>query len=921
MNIGELVRHSRRRDCGIGKLIDVSPNGLCIAEFPTGTFSGIPLESLVSVEDELREEQIRKAAEEETHRLAAAREAFRRHVQELLDEGNFGEADLLYQARCADWWTRADYEAARVAAQFMHRFSATYQEGSLADLDALFEARPSAVHLSACDFVELKLPKIRSYLAGIGMRLDDEQERANARPESRLLIKARAGSGKTRTLCARAVLAIRDEKLEPDQVLILAFNKAAAAEVKRRVQKEGGITDFGNARTFHSLAYQIVQRKKALLFDAGGHPSAREQTGFVQRAMQRILNPAFKEAMVEFFRKELEQVEDIGRDLPPEEYLVFRRSLEFVTLAGKRVKSNGEKFIADFLFEHNISYSYERVWEWKSDFLNGATYKPDFSIVANGRDYILEHWAIDPGDCLAAVPEHWDISTKQYRDQILAKREFWLSKGKPLLETHTALMREGRTAFENQLRNILQGAGIRCQRLPKVEIIRRVFENDYSISRMAELFSQFIQRAKKRGWSTDKIVRHVVDAPDKEPRARLFHQLALRAYSEYEAMLEEKQAMDFDDLLVHAIEEVEARGAAANIHLGQGRMMPIGHLRWIFLDEYQDFSELYFRMLTAILKANPDARLVAVGDDWQAINGFAGAELRFFERFAEYFPNAETTEVTTNYRSDRAVVAAGNGLMNGRGSPAKVSRSAPGHIETKYLGDVWIEFRQGGQFQHERDFDALYLPPQPDERNPSESALRQARALKLCAQIILEAPEQKTLLLARTGRVYGLDLKEFRVRLIEVLSTLQKAEPKIIEKRIDAMTAHASKGQEAHRVIILDFVRRQFPKVHPDSLLFELFGVTPHAVLEEERRLFYVALTRAEQGLYVLTNKGEESPYLEAINNRPLTNEDQNTSLPPKSRPLDDLAARIQARILFCAVQGREVISVSHLPLLQPLLE
>jgi hypothetical protein len=82
--------------------------------------------------------------------------------------------------------------------------------------------------------------------------------------------------------------------------------------------------------------------------------------------------------------------------LPPNDYLIFRRSLELVTLDGKRVKSNGEKFIADFLFEHGIEYRYERPWAWKADFLDGSVYRPDFSIVHGGYDYILEHWAIEP---------------------------------------------------------------------------------------------------------------------------------------------------------------------------------------------------------------------------------------------------------------------------------------------------------------------------------------------------------------------------------------------------------------------------------------------------------------------------------------------------------------------------------------------
>jgi DNA helicase-4 len=949
MNIGNKVRHKSRSDCGIGEVIEILPHGKCSVVFPNGSFSGIPQDTLVSIEVELlaaarqqsksavlemlvgfqynqanklytelcsdwwpaneyhaalavaKNEQEKQVAEDQARRNTNAREEVFKQVSLLLDEGSEGEADNLYQNKCTDWWSAATYEAEKACTRFVRRFVEIYQNGTLSDLDVAYNTRPDyATEINAEDFVKLKLPKLRRHLATLGVQLDEEQECANARPEYRLLIKARAGSGKTRTLCARAVSAIRDENLDPNQVMILAFNKAAAAEVKHRVRMMGAIPDFENARTFHSLAYQLVkQKKKKLLFDDDGHPSTREQSRFVQRMLQRILNPAFKDAMVEFFRKELEQIESIGRDLSPLEYLQFRRALELITLRGERVKSNGEKFIADFLFEHGFEYRYERVWEWKTGFLDGIAYKPDFSIVANGHDYILEHWAIDLENPQAALPPHWDITAAQYKQQIRAKRDFWNQKGKPLIETHTGLMRDGRTAFENQLKSILGSEGIQCQKLSKDEVVRRVFENDFAISRIAELFLQFIQRAKKRGWSVDEVAKRISDEPDREPRSRLFHQLALRAYREYEKMLEEQQAMDFDDLLAQAAVEVEMRGASASIHLGQGRMVSLDHLKWILLDEFQDFSELYFRMLGAIVKANPEIRLVAVGDDWQAINAFAGAELRFFEQFSDYFPGSKTVGVTTNYRSDRVVVAAGNRLMRGKGSPAKMSRNTLGQIQTKYLEDIWFEFRQGDRFEQDRKSDAIYLQPRPDGRNPSEAGLRQARSLKLCTQIILDDPYQKTLLLARTGIVYGMNSTDFRGRLIAVLSSLLDLKPESLEKNIAVMTAHGSKGQEAYRVIILDVTRKQFPKIHPDNFLFELFGVTPQSVLEEERRLFYVAMTRAQHALYLVTEKGDESPYLDVINNQSLIPPDTEKSLArtQAQSELGTLAAKIRSRI------------------------
>ena len=952
MKLGERVRHIGWSDQPDGELVELFPDGRCSVVYPDGrTFSGISLEAVESVECEL-EQQKRDLAKQqvisylesgdvdaakvlyesecsdwwsisefETHRsncvhAAQAREAAvraqqevrRRHqlkaqVEALLSSEKYAEADRLHDVQCHGWWPVTEYEVLKREAMYAQRFVHVYRNSSLADLDVFFKKHQGLMELSVEDYVTLKVPRIDQALQSIGVKLDEEQLRANARPENRLLITARAGSGKTRTLCARAALSIQDERLYADQVLILAFNKAASLTVKERLEKDGQVKDYRNARTFHSLAYQLVKPRKKLLFDAGGEPSKRDQSRFAQRMMERILNPAFKEAMVEYFRQELEQIENLGRDLPPNEYLIFRRSLEHVTLDGKRVKSNGEKFIADFLFEHGIEYRYEKPWAWKADFLDGSVYKPDFSIVHGGCDYILEHWAIDPENPREVVPSHWSTTTAEYRTQIKAKREFWLGHSKELLETHTGMLRQGRAGFEERLKDILLAQGIHWQRLPQQEIVRRVFENDFAISRMAELFLQFIQRAKKMGWSVDRLAGVTAENPDPESKARLFHELALRAYREYESMLIEEGAMDFDDLLAQAAEEVVQRGASLSIHLGDGKMLPLRELRWILLDEYQDFSELYFRMLDAILKVNPGIKLVAVGDDWQAINAFAGADLRFFKHFVEYIPGSSAVGVTTNYRSDSLVVNAGNKLMAGRGPAAKRSRDSNGKIQVCNVKDVWIEFRPGVAYLKDREADAVFLPVSNEGRRPSPTLERLAKAVKLCFQKISELPIEKVMLLARSGTVYGMELAAFRKLLLAALAKKLQLPIEMLESRISASTAHGSKGQEAHTVIILDATQRQFPKVHPDNLLFRPFGVTPKVVLDEERRLFYVAMTRAEHNLFVLTEKGEESPYLYALNRSAFDTQYADAELETgRSSELNTLASRISERIARSAI-------------------
>jgi superfamily I DNA/RNA helicase len=89
---------------------------------------------------------------------------------------------------------------------------------------------------------------------------------------------------------------------------------------------------------------------------------------------------------------------------------------------------------------------------------------------------------------------------------------------------------------------------------------------------------------------------------------------------------------------------------------------------------------MFFRLIKGIRSMNPLAEFFCVGDDWQAINGFAGSELRFFEDFEEYFSQTRRLLIDTNYRSSVSIVEAGNAAMKGLGEPARPHRADPGHV-------------------------------------------------------------------------------------------------------------------------------------------------------------------------------------------------------------------------------------------------
>lgn len=191
---------------------------------------------------------------------------------------------------------------------------------------------------------------------------DPEQAAAIGSVHEHVLVTARAGSGKTGTLTSRAAFLIKHCGVSADELLLLAFNRKAAEEMRSRLQKIG--CEVPHAMTFHALAYAIVHPEEAIICDSSDDSGPQ-----LSRAFQHVLNEFhddsrfeadFRSLMLGHFRADWDRLSRAGLTLSAEEGLQFRRALPSETLRGEYVKSFGEKAIANFLFEHDIPYQYER---------------------------------------------------------------------------------------------------------------------------------------------------------------------------------------------------------------------------------------------------------------------------------------------------------------------------------------------------------------------------------------------------------------------------------------------------------------------------------------------------------------------------------------------------------------------------------
>lgn len=758
--------------------------------------------------ESMRQRALEQAAEREAAREAGERKAqekVRREEEarlrrdELLKqlrrefERDFLSADLAYRARYTGL-TRSDYEWAKAA------------------------------------FVTEWCERHISFQSDRRFRPDREQAAAIGAVGAHIRVTARAGSGKTQTLVSRAIFLQNHCRVAPGEMLLLAFNRRAAEEMHERLAHALG-SALPHCLDFHQLAYALVHPEEPPLADL---PGGRERKSAVLQEIvdehlhQAAFGDRIRALMLAHYREDWERVVLGGYDRSPEEMLAFRRSLPREGLDGTPYKSRGEKLIGDFLFEHDLDYRYERNFWW-----GRINYRPDFTILGGPQQgVVIEYFG------MAGDPDY-DKQTRQ-------KREFWRDKVEwTFLEFGPEdLFETEREDFYSVLKARLEGAGICCKKLSDEVLWQRVRRR--AIGRFEKAVTAFIGRARKLSLSADSLdARAAIHAPLSRVE-REFTDLARAFYRAYLERLELTGEDDFDGLMQKATKAVLEGQTVFDRVSSSGDLK---QLRFVLIDEYQDFSDLFHRLMEAIRKKNPSVEFFCVGDDWQAINGFAGSDLRFFNEFHSIFHPAKSLTIPTNYRSARALVELSNALMTDRGTPAKGHQVSPGQVLTA---------------------DLLAFTPNAAEAHAFPGEVITPAVLRLVRKELAEG--RKVALLARRHRLpwyVNLPRRSSADSLLEpFLARLLEALPKEQRENVTISTVHGFKGSQQDTVIVLDGKARSYPLVHPDWVFARIFGEELTDVMDAERRLFYVALTRAVDRLLILTEATDPAPLLSEVDSR-----------------------------------------------------
>ena len=652
------------------------------------------------------------------------------------------------------------------------------------------------------------------------MPLSEEQARAVLCFDNRVLVVASAGSGKTSTMVAKAAYAIHRGFVEPDRIVMLAFNKQAAIELKERAAKSferAGIEPMPvQASTFHALGLSIIGKA------TGEKPDIPDWavdtvTGF--RKLAELIDQLKDRSAA--FRTQWDLFRFVfSRDLPAfgtsdrADTWDEQGNGRLRTARAELVRSQEEIMIANWLFLNGVDYRYEERYKFNTADEDHRQYKPDFYYP--GIDLYHEHFALN---AQGQAPAHFE----GYLDGVMWKRQLHQEKGTALFETTSHGIRNG-ADFE-RMETELVARGLTLDPNPD-RPIPPGGEKPMDPAELIGLVRTFISHAKSNCLTMSALHQRLEAMPENafKYRHRMFLNIVGPALEAWDAALRAEGGIDFEDMLNLAAEHLEAGRYEAPYDL-------------VLADEFQDASRARARLCRALVQ-KPNRFLFAVGDDWQSINRFAGADVSVMTGFRNYFGPGQALKLEQTFRCPQALCDVSSQFITK--NPAQIEKRV--HSSTPASGPV---------------LQAL----QVDSKDKLLDAVEQF-LVKLAQQV-----QDGSVAPGKNGKVSVYILGRYNADK-QYVPAKRSGFDRFVE--VSFLTIHRSKGSEADYVILPEMVSvlrgRSFPNTRADDpvLALAMPDGDPYP-LGEERRLLYVALTRARRGVVMFTARGQCSSFLREL--------------------------------------------------------
>jgi DNA helicase-4 len=701
------------------------------------------------------------------------------------------------------------------------------------------------------DFLKFELKETQKLLSNIdcGKSLDEQQREAIIRDEDNSLIIAGAGCGKTTTIMGKVNYLNKRLKVSPEDILLISFTKKSAEDLASKVDIKGI-----DAKTFHKLGLDIiknVEQSKSSLYD-------QDPKIFIKNTFKALLsNEKYLNIVTKYFvdyikisKSDFEfknQAEHI-QHLKDQNFRPYKevevKVKDKVTVLREIVKSQEECKIANFLLFNGIEYQYEEPYEVSTRSLDYKQYTPDFSLYQNGKRIYLEHYALDKNGNVPRFFANENVSHAQARKNYHAgidwKRSTHETNNTTCIETFSYQFQDG--SFEDKLKESLQSHGFKLKPLSdkeKWDIIHKNASDE--VESLISLFNTFLGLYKSTNLTLDELQNRIKTKIGFErQRSAYFVALFYPLYKGYEEMLERKQQIDFNDMINKAVYYLETN---KYIH----------RYKYLIIDEFQDISTGRYKLVNAFKKQKEDVKLFAVGDDWQSIYRFTGSDISLFNKFEEYFGFTHTSKIETTYRFGLPMIdISGKFVMKN-----------PAQIEKKLRNKLGIQ----------SDMEIFYtVSDDSDDTEALEEAINKVIQSQISSKSCEPTEGELEQILSRKyyllGR-YNHDFNRIKVEQnkFKVIreNTLEYSYSELLKIELEFFTAHRSKGLEAEYTFVLNCNsgRLGFPsEMYDDPVLLILLGDSETYPNSEERRLFYVALTRAKVKTSLIANKKFASKFI-----------------------------------------------------------
>lgn len=355
------------------------------------------------------------------------------------------------------------------------------------------------------------------------------------------------------------------------------------------------------------------------------------------------------------------------------------------------------------------------------------------------------------------------------------------------------------------------------------KIINNLKDYTNYFNQLKSLIITFINLFKSNDYDInkfDKIYKSIDKIKDKRERNRqkIFIKITENIYSRYEYYLKENNKIDFNDMINEASHLVNKNGLKEKY-------------KYIIIDEYQDTSITKYKLIKSIINKT-NSKLMVVGDDWQSIYGFTGCTLEIFLNFEKYYGFTKKVIIDNTYRNSQELIdIAGNFIMKNNYQLKKNLKSNKHNSNPIKMIEYTYDFNE---------------------------------KLEELLNNIYNENKKAVMILGRNNN----DINKISKGNNFIVKDNCITYTKLPDQKIYFLTVHRSKGLEEENVILINAEDKLmgFPnKMIDDQALKYVKNYKDYYPYEEERRLFYVALTRTKNNIYIMVNNSLESVFVKEI--------------------------------------------------------